>query len=57
MIDHNYNIDAWNIRKQVTGYIMFLKRKRREKLKVKGCVGGRYHQIFNHKIESSSNLV
>ena len=57
MIDHNYNIDTWNIRKQVAGYIMFLKRKRRAKLKAKGCAEGCYHRIFNHVLESSSNLV
>ena len=26
VIDYNNNIDTWNIRKQVGGYIMFLKR-------------------------------
>ena len=31
MIDHNYNIDTWNINEQVVGYIMSLKRKRRAK--------------------------
>ena len=46
IIDHNYNIDTWNIRKQVVGYIMFLERKRRAKLKAKGCAEGRYHHIF-----------
>ena len=25
IIDHNYNIDTWNIRKEVIGYIMSLK--------------------------------
>ena len=43
MIDHNYNIDTLNIRNQVAGYIMSLKRKRRAKLKAKGCVEGCYH--------------
>ena len=42
MIDHNYNTDTWNIRKQVVGYIMSLKRKRGAKLKAKGCAEGRY---------------
>ena len=36
---------------------MFLKRKQRVKLKAKGCVKGSYHYIFNHKMESSSDLV
>ena len=36
---------------------MSLKRKRRTKLKTKGCVENCYHRIFNHILESSSNLV
>ena len=36
---------------------MFLKRKRSGKMKAKGCAEGRYHQDFNHKIESNSHLV
>ena len=57
MIDHKNNINTWNIRKQVAGYIMFLKRKQRAQSKAKGCAEDRYHRIFNHKIESSSDLV
>ena len=57
MIDHIYNTDTWNIRKQVVGYIMSLKRKRRTKLKTKGRIEGYYHRLFNHVLESSSNLV
>ena len=57
MIDHIYNIDTWNIRKQVVEYIMSLKRKRGAKLKAKGCVEGRYHRIFNNVLESSSDLL
>ena len=37
MIDSNNNINTLNIRKQVAGYIIFLKRKQRVKLKAKGC--------------------
>ena len=51
MIDHSYNIDSWNIIKQVAGYIMSLKRKQKEKVKVKECAEGRYHCIFNHILE------
>ena len=51
MIDHNYNIDTWNIKKQVVGYIMSLKRQQGAKLKAKGCVWGRYHRIFNNVLE------
>ena len=57
IIDRNYNIYTWNTIKQVAGYIIFLKRKRRAKLKAKGCAEGRYHRTFNHEIESSSILV
>ena len=57
MIDHNNNIDTWNIRKQGTGYIILLKRKQRPKLKKKGCTEGSYQQIINHKMGSSSDLV
>ena len=56
VINHNYNIDTWNIRKQVTRYIMSLKRKQKMKLKTKGCAEGRYHHIFNNVLESSSKL-
>ena len=35
---------------------MFLKRKQRAKLKAKEYTEGRYHQMFNHEIESSSHL-
>ena len=36
---------------------MFLKRKQRVKLKAKGCTECCYHQIFNHVLKSSSDLV
>ena len=36
---------------------MSLKRKQRAKLKAKGYVEGRYHHIFNHMLDSSSDLV
>ena len=49
MIDQNANVDTWNIRKQVVGCIMFLKTKRRAKLKAKGCTEGRYHRILKTK--------
>ena len=56
MNNHIYNIDTWNIRKQVTGYIMSLKRKRRMKSKANGCAEGCYHHIFKHVLKSSPNL-
>ena len=57
MIDHNNNINTWNIRKQVVGYIMFLKRKLRAKVKAKGCAEGHYHRKFNHELELRSHIV
>ena len=57
MIDHNYNIDTWNIRKQVVGYIMSLKRKRGAKLKAKGCAEGRYHRIFDNMLNPGYDLL
>ena len=35
MFDHNYNIDTRDIRRQLVGYIMAVKRKRGAKLKAK----------------------
>ena len=57
MNNHVYNINTWNIRIQLTGFIMSLKRKRRMKLKAKGCAEGRYHHIFKHILTSNPNLV
>ena len=57
VIDQNTNNNTWNIKKQAVGYIMFLKRKRRAKVKAKGCAEGHYHQRFNHEVESSSHIV
>ena len=57
IIDHNYNIDTWNIRKQVAGYIMSLKRKQRMKLKKKGCTEGCYYHIFSNVLKSSPELL
>ena len=55
--DHNYNIDTCDIRRQIVGYIMSLKRKRGAKLKAKGSAEGCYHLIFNNVLESSSDLL
>ena len=57
MFDYNYNIDIQNIRKQVARYVISLKRKQRAKLKAKKYAKSHYHCIFNHILESSSNLV
>ena len=57
MFDHNYNIDTRDIRRQLVGYIMALKRKRGAKLKTIGYAEGRYHRMFNNVLESSSDLL
>ena len=57
MFDHNYNIDTCDIRRQIVGYIMSLKRKQGAKLKAKECTEGRYHRTFNNVLESSSDLL
>ena len=40
MLDHNYNIDTYGIKRQIVGYIISLKRKQGAKLKVKGVRRG-----------------
>ena len=55
MFDNNYNIDTWNIRRQVVGYIMSLKRKRRMKLKANNHEEDKYHLIFNKVLTTNSN--
>ena len=57
IINHNYNIDIRNIRIQIVGYIMSMKRKRRTKLKEKGYAEDRYHHVFNNVLESNSQLL
>ena len=57
MFDNNYNINTWNIRRQVVEYIMSLKRKQRMKLKVKSCTEDKYCLIFNNVLTSSFNLL
>ena len=57
MFDHNYNIDTRDIRRQLVGCIMALRKKRGAKLKAKGCAVGRYHCMFNNMLESSSDLL
>ena len=57
MFDNNYNIDKWNIRRQVAGYIMSLKRKQRMKLKANSCEEDKYHLIFHNVLTPSSNIL
>ena len=44
---------TWNIRKRALGYLMFLKRKRSEKMKERGCADGRPQRDYITKEESS----
>ena len=55
MIDYNYNINTWNIRRQVIGYIMSLKRKQRMKLKANSHEENKSHLIFNNVLTSDSD--
>ena len=55
MFNNNYNIDTWNVRRQVVGCIMFLKRKQRMKLKAKGCEEDKYYLTFNNILTSDSD--
>ena len=57
MFDNNFIINTWNIRRQVVGYIMSLKKKQRMKLKAKSCTEDKYCLIFNNVLISSSDLL
>ena len=57
VIDWNTDNNTWSIKRQAVGYVMFLKRKQSAKVKAKRCTEGRYHQKFNHKVESSSHII
>ena len=56
MFNNSYNIGTWNIRRQVVGYIMSLKRKRRIKLKANSHKENNYHLMFNNVLTSDSDL-
>ena len=57
MIDYNHSSNTDNIRKQVTGYIMSMKRKRRMKLKAYNSREGKYHLMFNNVLPFDSDLL
>ena len=57
MFNNTYNIDTWNIRKQVIEYIMSLKRKQRMKLKANNHEEDKYHFMFNNVSTSDSDLL
>ena len=48
---------TWDIRKQVLGYLMFLKRNQSGKMKARGCTNGRPQQKYITKEEPSSPTV
>ena len=48
---------TWDMQKRALSYLMFLKRKRCGKLKVRGCADGRPQQEYITKEESSSPTV
>ena len=57
MFNNNYNIDTWNIRRQIVGYVMSVKRERRMKIKTKSCAEVKYHLVLNNVLTSSSILL
>ena len=57
MFNNSYNIDTWNIRRKVVGYIMSLKRKQRMKLKANSHEEDKYHLMFNNVLTSDSDLL
>ena len=57
MIDYNHSINSGNIRRQVVGYIMSLKRKRRMKLKAYSPEENKYHLMFSNVLSSDSDLL
>lgn len=57
MIDYNHNINSGIIRRQVVGYIMSLKRKRRMKLKAYSPEEDKYHLMFNNVLSSDSDIL
>ena len=57
MIDYNHSINSGNIRRQVVGYIMSLKRKQRMKLKAYSPEENKYHLMFNNVLLSNSDLL
>ena len=57
MIDYNHSSNTDNIRRQVTGYIISMKRKQRMKLKAYIPEEGNYHLMFNNVVQSDSDLL
>ena len=57
MINYNHSSSVRIIRRQVVGYIMSLKRKRRMKLKANNHTENKYHLMFNNILSSDADLL
>ena len=57
IIDYNYYNNTNNIRRNVVGYIMSMKRKQRTKLKARSPEQDTYHLMFNNMLPSDSDLL
>ena len=57
IIEYNHYNSINNIRKQVIGYIMSMKRKRRSNLKARNPKQDKYHLMFNNVLPSDSDLL
>ena len=57
IIDYKHYNNINNIRRQVVGYIMSMKRKRRTNLKARYHEQDKYHLMFNNMLPSDSDLL
>ena len=57
MIDYKHSNNVDNIRRQVVGHIMSLKRKQKTKLKARSPEEDKYHLRFNNVLLSYSDLL
>ena len=57
MIDYNHSSNILNFKRQIVGYIMSLKRKRRKKLKANSPKDNKHHLMFNNVLSLDSDLL
>ena len=57
IIDYNHYNSITNIRRQVVGYIMHMKKKQRTNLKARNPEQDKYHLMFNNVVPSDSDLL
>ena len=57
IIDYNHYNNINIIKRQVVGYIMSMKRKRRTKLKARSPEQDKYHLMFDNVLPSDSDLL